>query len=502
MTLLTVGVSKEVAKAPVPGPWFKGCFPLLNRTDSGSVWLSALVVQCLVMITAASVTIRTWRASDNDSFLALAHRNGIFHFAAITTATIFTEILFSTAPRSLVLAGPSVSVAVYSIFGSLLLLNLLEQQNARHHRQAEFSTFLTRSEVDGPTMSAKCRNDLELGLPSAPGLSTKLHLTPQSEATTLFLSPCVTVTSRQPHSMCHDAEKHSPTEPSPSTITPSEQVSTSPLCVNQTLVEEERISRPALVALSSKVSNSSLGRRHFSEDSPRTRRTEALQQQEIDEWAAFDEALAQEYDEDGQKRRPRRTHERKWKSDELAIVPPTAFPMAVAPGLRLSDFNLGAPRHPFVSQTSAWVFGANSVTSSSSLPMPPPQAKRVPTRSRLSLLLHRHKHSQESNHSAPAPVPVPVFEESVDAFPGSFASGPASPLTPDSPRLHRSSSTRRSSRSNAARIRRLLATSGGPGSPGSTRTRPRGESDAATICSASTGWAFDNTNTHEAPDFN
>ncbi|KAG8882751.1 hypothetical protein FRB97_007790 [Tulasnella sp. 331] len=496
---------------PIPGPWFTGCFPYLQHKESRLIWLSALAVQSLVLIAAVISTLLSRCANPSASFFSLARRDGIFYFMAIAASTVFSVTYFSVAPRSIKLIAPSIPITSCSVFGSLLLLNLFNQQHAA--QEMELSGILSHAETEGGVDQVKV-SDVEMGL-VAPHRINKIQMTPDSEAGTLFLSPCVTVTSRQDMSR-RDAEKHSPIEKSSTTMVYSRYTSSEGLSMDQTFINEERLQRPTLANLNTKASNSSLNRRHFSEDSPRIRKKEMALQQREDEWAALDKALEKEYDEQGQRRRPIRTHTRQWKSDELAIVAPPFMPSTVAPGLRLTDLNFGAPRRKATtSPKSSWPISSNAVASSSSLPIPPMAVKKVPTRSRLSILLHLRKQSSESNApsssstlppapSSPSPVPVAESqsEEMIDAFPGSFATiSNTSPASPESP-SHRSLSVRKSSRSNTARIRRLLAASGGPlGSPGSTRTRPRGESDAATICSASTSWAFDNTNVHDAPDF-
>ncbi|KAG8994320.1 hypothetical protein FRB94_009955 [Tulasnella sp. JGI-2019a] len=488
MALYANGRNKLLAKAPIPGPWFRGCFPLLTRQDSSSaVWSTGLAVQCLGTITVVYMTIRTWHASDSYSFLAIAQRNGIFYFMAITFSTIFAQTFFSIAPLSLILASPPIPISIYSIFGSLLLINLLEQQNSPLDSQGELSTILYRAEIERAGLKSKGGKDLELGVLNAFGLLKKVHHTPESDAT-LSLSPYVTVTSRL-HLASHDAETQSPMDTSLPTMAASERVSTNHLCAQQTIVEEEPLSRPALATLSARTSNSNLGRHHFSEGLPKTGRIETSQQQ-IDDWATLDQALAEEYDEDGKRQRPRRMHERNWKSDELVIVTPPTFPPAVAPGLRLADPNFGSPRHTTMLPRSPWAFSSNIVTSLSSLTKPP--------RQRFSVFLHQRHPSQEFD-PASTPVPTPVFEE-VNVSPNS---GPVSLPTSDSPpqSFHRLPSIRQSSQSDAARTRGLRATSGGPRPLSSTGAYPRGEGDAATISSVSTGWAFENNDTRDAPDF-
>ncbi|KAG8993207.1 hypothetical protein FRB94_010942 [Tulasnella sp. JGI-2019a] len=485
---------KLAAMAPIPGPSFKGCFPVLSQEDSRAVWFSAMTVQSLAMITAVFLTIRTWWMGDSPSFLALAQRNGIFHFMAITSSTVFAKAFFSLAPKSLVLAATPVTMVVYSFFGSLLLLNLHEQQSSQLDPQAELSTYLSRSEINGAGLNAKSGKDLELGLPNAAGLSKKVHRTPESEAT-LALSPPVTVTSRQ-HQASPVIEKQSPMPTPPSAMVPSEQVSINQLRADNIIVEEGQPPKAVLPTLGTMTSNSSLSRHYSSQDSPNTDGIETLQEQQI-EWTALEEALAEEYDEDGKRRRPRRTHERKWKSDEPVIVTPPTFPFPVSQEPRPPGVNFSSPGETLMSPILASTFNSDTVIPSSSLTKPPSQTKKVLARSRLSGLLHRRQPLQASKHTS-THVPTSVPEGVVDVSPG-----PVSLPTPDSPSqpLHRSSSTRRSSQSYTARLRRLPAMSGGSISPGLARARTQGESDGATVSSASTGWAFDNNNTRDAPDF-
>ncbi|KAG9023474.1 hypothetical protein FRB95_013058 [Tulasnella sp. JGI-2019a] len=487
MAMSANGMTKLLANAPIPGPSFKGCFPILSREDVSAVWFSAMAVQCLGMVTAVYFTIWTWRASDSYSFLALAQRNGIFHFMAITFSTIFSKAFCDIAPKSLALASTPVPMAIYGFFGSLLLLNLLEQQNSPLDLQAELSTFLYRSEIDDAGLSAKGRKDLEFGLLRAPALSKKVHRTPDGEII-LSTSPCVEVMS----AVNQGAEKQSPAKTSPSAVAPPEQT---PTCTDQIRVEEELRSRFTLATLNMKVSDLSLGRRHSSEDSSATRRIETLEQQQIDEWAALDEALSEEYDEDEERWKPKRTHERKWKSDD--ITPPTRS-SAAAPRLRFSELNFRSSQHTLMSPTPPWTFSSNAATPFSSFPIPPSQTKKVPGRSRLSALLNFRHPSQESC-STPTPVPVPVLEEATDIA-ESLPFSPMSPPIPNGPSqpLQPPSSVRRNSQSSTARTRRLpkiLRVSSSAGAP------PRGDSDGVTISSASTGWAFDNHNTRDAPDF-
>ncbi|KAG9026852.1 hypothetical protein FRB95_008374 [Tulasnella sp. JGI-2019a] len=486
-------MTKLLTKTPIPGPSFKGCFPVLSQEESSAVWFSAMTVQCLGMIIAICLTIQTWRASDNHSFLALIQRNGIFHFMAITFSTIFAKIFFTFTPKSLVLAATPIPMVTYSFFGTLLLLNLLEQQNSPLDLQARLSTFLYRSEIDSAGLNAKGGKDFELGLPRAPGLSKKAHRTPEGEVT-FSASPCVTVMSRQ-YVASEGAEKQSPAETSLSMVAPSEGI---PTCTDQVCIEEGPRLRSALTTLNTRASDLSLGRHHSSDDLSDTRRIETLQQQQIDEWEALDEALSEEYDEYGKRRRPRRTHERKWKSDDVVIMTTPTLPSAVASTQRFSELNFCSPQYTLLSPTPPGTFSSNAATPRSSLPIPPPRAKKVPGRSQLSVPDCPHP-SQEPNPTlALAPVPMP--QEAADISSGFIASGPMSPPVPDGPLqlLHRSSSMRRSSPSSSVRARRLPEMSRVPNPTGSP---PRGDSDGVTISSASTGWAFDNNNTRDAPDF-
>ncbi|KAG9023475.1 hypothetical protein FRB95_013059 [Tulasnella sp. JGI-2019a] len=485
-------MTKLLAKAPIPGPSFKGCFPILSREEGSAVWVSAMTVQCLGMITAVCITIQTWRASDSYSFLALTNRNGVFYLMAIAFSTIFTKIFFTFTPKSLVLAATPIPMVTYSFFGTLLLLNLLEQQNSPLDLQAGLSAFLYRSETDGASLNAKGGKDLELGPPRTPALSKKVHRTPDGEAT-LSTSPCARVMSRR-YGVGRDAEKQSPAEAPPSTVAPSEGI---PTCTDQICVEEGLRLRSVLTTLNTRASNLSLGRHHSSDDLSDTRRIETLRQQQIDGWEAMDEALS-EYDEDGKRRRPRRTHERKWKSDDVVIMTTPTLPSAAAPRQHFSELNFCSPQHTLLSLTPLWTFSSNAATPRSSLPIPPSQTK-VPRQSQFSVLLDRHHPSQESNPT-PALVPVPILQEAADISSGSLTSGPMSPPVPDDTLqpLHRSSSMRRSSPSSTARARGLLETSRVPSPAGSP---PRGDSDGVTISSASTGWAFDNHNTRDTPDF-
>ncbi|KAG8979834.1 hypothetical protein FRB94_010941 [Tulasnella sp. JGI-2019a] len=316
-------MTKLLANAPIPGPSFKGCFPVLSQVDVSAVWFSAMTVQCLGMVTAVYFTIRAWSASDHYSFLALAQRNGMFHFMAIAFSTIFAKTFCDLAPKSLALASAPIPMAIYGFFGSLLL-NLLEQQNSPLDLQAELSMFLYRSEIDGANLSVKGGKDLEFGLPRAPALSKKVHRTPD------------------------DAEKQSPAETSPSTAAPPEQT---PTCTDQIRVDGELCSHSTLSPFKMRKSDLSLGQHHLSEDSLETRRIETLQQQQIDEWTALDEALSKEYDENGKRRRPRRTHERKWKSDDVVIMTPPTLPSTAAPRLRFSELNTCSHQHTNVADT-------------------------------------------------------------------------------------------------------------------------------------------------------
>ncbi|KAG8904739.1 hypothetical protein FRB99_001278 [Tulasnella sp. 403] len=218
-----------------------------------------------------------------------------------------------------------------------------------------------------------------------------------------------------------------------------------------------------------------------------------------------DLALEDQYDENG---RPRRTHQRRWKSDEFTHIP---FEVDSSPHLasNIPTFTSLLPQPPpaagyfgytregrsssfsriysTVSRTPAPASPSSPLASSSTPPSPRRSFERPPSRGRISHFLHRHRNDV-----------VVVPEEEV---PNSFAYATPSPDSPTSPSNRRFGGFSPSSR--AARVRRFLASSPPP-SPLSVRTMGRsrsGESDAQTICSVSTGFAFDNSNAFDAPDF-
>ncbi|KAG8994317.1 hypothetical protein FRB94_009952 [Tulasnella sp. JGI-2019a] len=96
---------------------------------------------------------------------------------AITFSTIFAQSFFYIAPLSLILASLPISISIYSVFGSLLLINLLEQQNSPLDLQEELSTFLYRAEISRAGLNSKGGKDLELGAPNAPSLLKEAHHT-------------------------------------------------------------------------------------------------------------------------------------------------------------------------------------------------------------------------------------------------------------------------------------------------------------------------------------
>lgn len=353
--------------------------------------------------------------------------------------------------------------------------------------QVELSTFLSQTAIKlDPPAASKGGLDLEMALPSP---VTKMQMTPESE-TTLFLTTTPEERRIRPRRVSHAgsispcptiSSKEEPVEEEKSlglSRTAVVEASTEHL-MTQVPVDNTIIRRPSLPLISGPPAPVSVGRRGFSEDTPRTPGRMGMSLSE-DDYDALDRALEEEYDENGKRRPPKRTHHRRWKSDEMTIAnaPEPSSPTVALPTRPAEVYQPG--------QLSPTWQSSNAIASSSSLPIPRTENIHPSVRSRLSILLHRHKAEESTTPTVP--------EEG-----GSRRSSPVPPPVSSTSRI--SNNRRISSKSNAARIRRLLAANGPP-SPGSMRTgRARGESDAATICSASTGWAFDNTNTHDAPDF-
>ncbi|KAG9041916.1 hypothetical protein FS837_011574 [Tulasnella sp. UAMH 9824] len=252
------------------------------------------------------------------------------------------------------------------------------------------------------------------------------------------------------------------------------------------------------------------------------------QDDEDEDFDELDRELAEKYDEEGRIRPPRRTHQRQWRSDDYFGLPyqlsghgflmPRASSSLVDRPASAIYYSSGRRNFPPASSPSSphtrsqqTVFPADPTPSGSTTP----SRRRskdwsISPRGRMSRFFSRHRNSV---------VAVPEGE-----VPTSFSPTPSVPDHSTAQTPSRRHSTSSSKSRPGSRMRKLLQAGSpsptsqpsAPNLPPSSPSSPspissarrdsgrlsRRDSDAMTICSASTGFAFDNSGTYEAPDFN
>ncbi|KAG9018636.1 hypothetical protein FRB90_011061 [Tulasnella sp. 427] len=246
------------------------------------------------------------------------------------------------------------------------------------------------------------------------------------------------------------------------------------------------------------------------------------QEEEDDYYEELDKKLAAEFDDEGRRRPPQRTHQRQWRSQDYLGIPP----MLSGQGFLMPRASSSLANRPASAIYYSRSPRFSSLSSASTQPRPtifppdtpPPSGATSPSRRRsaerstsprmrMSLLWQRYRNDVASV--------VPEGE-----VPSSFAPSTSEAQDPPVQAPSRRQSTSSSKSRRGGRVRRLLsrpssptsASSHAPPSPSSpspissvrknSGRLARRDSDAITICTVSTDFAFDNSGTFEAPDFN
>ncbi|KAG8953244.1 hypothetical protein FRC04_002654 [Tulasnella sp. 424] len=521
-------------------------------------------------------TINTWRKNRDASLWEIAKEKSIFHIMGLCATSLFCAAFFLTAPQPLSSIVPSVSSTMFSVFGCRIAIEMPDYSNCdllRNLPRADYELDdidesrrrKTRpDDIESANGSSKGDRFSEVsnldiikpvggagsnhGGPTATAITTgALDISPLSQAATLvpvptmeirggegsravqptgeFRSSEVTLSSNEAQPVEQAATK-TPAESRRSTLVGGATLKSStnerppfqvvPILDSVTLEPEARDARPGPMTTSPAVKTSAAP----------TRQNQQEGDEVDDDFDELDQKLAEEYDEQGRRRPPRRTHQRQWKSEAFSGLPPMLsgqgflIPRASSPltgGRPASAIYYSSPRPMvFPLEPSAAPSGSQSPSSSSRRRS---ADRSVSPRSRMSLFFHRHHRNDVGS------VAVPEGE-----VPSSFAVSP-SPVTenPTAQSPIRRHSTSSSAKSSArGRMRRLLLSgSSSPSSPPPTSSATplppqlpsspstpspiasarqssgrRRDSDAMTICSVSTGFAFDNSGTYEAPDFN
>ena len=197
---------------------------------------------------------------------------------------------------------------------------------------------------------------------------------------------------------------------------------------------------------------------------PVRRRVNPIDEEDLD-MDELDITLADQYDEDGRRRPPKRTHQKRWRSDEL--VPTSSF-------------------HPYA-PTSSSPLNSRSYTTPSGRPLSSPVTPSAPFSPPSSSNASRHR---RLSHLLHWPHPSrPTVPEEGDETPTRRSAVLTRPRS-------RTSVSSISAYPGGDRVSRLLTRQ----STISRSSRGRPDSDVRTIASASTSWAFDNTHAVEYPD--
>ena len=197
---------------------------------------------------------------------------------------------------------------------------------------------------------------------------------------------------------------------------------------------------------------------------PVRRRVNPIDEEDLD-MDELDITLADQYDEDGRRRPPKRTHQKRWRSDDL--VPTSSF-------------------HPYA-PTSSSPLNSRSYTTPSGRPLSSPVTPSAPFSPPSSSNASRHRRLSHLLHW-PHPSRTTVPEEG-DETPTRRSAVLTRPRS-------RTSVSSISAYPGGDRVSRLLTRQ----STISRSSRGRPDSDVRTIASASTGWVFDNTYAVEYPD--
>lgn len=544
-----------VKNAPYPGEWFSGCFPLFHRPhDVAHEWLSLAAVIATMTFTAIIWLICTWRKRPGSSLWKLAKQYSIFHIIGLCVTSAFCAAFFLTAPQPLSSIVPSVSSTMFSVFGCRIALEMPDYAQRDPFLNPLPADYELEEDVNQGTMRKK--SDLEsgsihsanrssrgdtfsevsnldcikpaVGGSSSPAAKSGLEISPLSQAATLVPVPTAEIRGLgvQPAGeFCGSEVTLSSTEAA------QQQVA---ITTTKTLAESRRSTlvgstfKPSNVGSSSQIGTildsrtippmelETIGA--MSSPAAKAGPSNPTLEEEDDDFDELDRELAEKYDEEGRIRPPRRTHERQWRSDDYLGLPymlsghgflmPRASSSLAGRRPASAIYYSNRPTFPPPSPSSTARTLSQLPPDSTPSGSAPPSRRRskdwaTSPRVRMSRLFSRHR-------------------DDVAVVPRSFSptTSAAEHPTPQTPsRRHSTSSSK--SRPGSRMRKLLLAGSSSPTSQTSAPHHPpsspssrspissarrdsgrRRDSDAMSICSASTGFVFDNSGTYEAPDFN
>lgn len=496
-----------------------------------------------------------------------------------TATTLFCAAFFLTAPQPLSSIVPSVSSTMFSVFGCRIAIEMPDYSNCDLLRNLPRGDYeLDDIDESGSRRRKKRADDVESANGSSKGdrfsevsnldiikpvggagsnggggptaaattniTAGALDISPLSQAATLVLVPTIEIRggegsrgiqptgefrSSEVTLSSNEASQTQPLQQQAATKTPAQ--SRRSTLVGGTILKSSSNERPPfqVVPILDSRTDGPLEPEARSAPSrtggPMVKTSAQQEGEEDDDLDELDRKLAEEYDEHGRRRPPRRTHQRQWKSENFSGLPPMLSGQGFLIPRASSPLTGGRPASAIYYSSSPQPMAfplepsAPSASPSSSSSRRRPADRSVSPRSRMSLFFHRH----HRNDVGSVPVPEGKVPTSFAAPPSPVAENP----TGQSPiRRHSTSSSAKSSARGRMR-RLLLSASSSPSSPpptsSSTPLPPqlpsspstpspfasarqssgrRRDSDAMTICSVSTGFAFDNTGTYEAPDFN
>ncbi|KIO34541.1 hypothetical protein M407DRAFT_16516 [Tulasnella calospora MUT 4182] len=477
----------------------------------------------------------------------------------ILLTSAFCAAFFLTAPQPLSSIVPSVSSTMFSVFGCRIALEMPDYAQRDPFLNPLPADYELEEDVNQGTMRKK--SDLEsgsihsanrssrgdtfsevsnldcikpaVGGSSSPAAKSGLEISPLSQAATLVPVPTAEIRGLgvQPAGeFCGSEVTLSSTEAA------QQQVA---ITTTKTLAESRRSTlvgstfKPSNVGSSSQIGTildsrtippmelETIGA--MSSPAAKAGPSNPTLEEEDDDFDELDRELAEKYDEEGRIRPPRRTHERQWRSDDYLGLPymlsghgflmPRASSSLAGRRPASAIYYSNRPTFPPPSPSSTARTLSQLPPDSTPSGSAPPSRRRskdwaTSPRVRMSRLFSRHRDDV---------AVVPEGEVPRSFSPTTSAAERPTPQTPS--RRHSTSSSK--SRPGSRMRKLLLAGSSSPTSqtsaphlpPSSPSSRSpissarrdsgrRRDSDAMSICSASTGFVFDNSGTYEAPDFN
>ncbi|KII83973.1 hypothetical protein PLICRDRAFT_46746 [Plicaturopsis crispa FD-325 SS-3] len=170
-TVVCLGLS-TLAQLPQTSPWPDSVRVVWHQclgsipSWSWAIWLPSVVFETLLFgLTMAAALCQTTDGVSFNSMYQILYRDGILYFLAVSLCSLFSLLVWVTAPPSLIGLGRYFALALVNVAGSRLVLNLKDYA-ARHREAMSESREPRRSQTDSETELCPIQHPIADNYPS------------------------------------------------------------------------------------------------------------------------------------------------------------------------------------------------------------------------------------------------------------------------------------------------------------------------------------------------